>query len=82
MAKKVAESALENFGRQEGEVDFLKLAPETRQILWRKLDVAPRGVDREVVEMMHRTTMGVDHDPKNIMLQGHVRPWPMAGEGP
>ena len=70
IAKKVAERALENFGRQDGEIDFLKLAPQTRQALWRKLGVAPRGVDREVVEMMHRTTMGVDHDPKNIMLQG------------
>lgn len=70
VAKNVAEKALENFGRQVGEVDFLKLAPESRQALWRKLDVAPRGVDREVVEMLHRTTMGVDHDPKNIMLQG------------
>ena len=70
IAKKVAERALENFGRQDGEIDFLKLAPQTRQTLWRKLGVAPRGVDREVVEMMHRTTMGVDHDPKNIMLQG------------
>jgi carbon-monoxide dehydrogenase catalytic subunit len=69
-AKKVAERALDNFGRQDGEIDFLKLAPEARQKLWRKLDVAPRGVDREMVEMMHRTTMGVDHDPKNIMLQG------------
>jgi len=70
VAADVARRALDNFGRQDGEIDFLKLAPEKRQTLWRKLDVSPRGVDREVVEMMHRTTMGVDHDPKNIMLQG------------
>ena len=29
----------------------------------------PRGIDREVVEMMHRTHMGVDQDYKHLMLQ-------------
>ncbi|MGD2295471.1 MAG: anaerobic carbon-monoxide dehydrogenase catalytic subunit [Candidatus Aminicenantes bacterium] len=70
VARDVAERSLVNFGRQEGEVDFLRMAPESRQALWRKQEVAPRGIDREIVEIMHRTTMGVDHDPKNIMLQG------------
>jgi len=68
IAKDVAEQALQNFGRQEGELDFVRLAPEKRQNLWRQLDVAPRGIDREIVEMMHRTNMGVDHDYRNIML--------------
>ena len=70
IAAEVAEKTLENIGRQEGEVSFIKMAPETRQALWRKLDVVPRGIDREIVEMMHRTTMGVDQDYKNIMLHG------------
>jgi len=70
IAAEVAVKTLENFGRQEGEVSFIKMAPETRQALWRKLDVVPRGIDREIVEMMHRTTMGVDQDYKNIMLHG------------
>ena len=30
----------------------------------------PRGIDREVVELMHRTHMGVDQDYQNLMLQG------------
>ncbi|MDH5742152.1 MAG: anaerobic carbon-monoxide dehydrogenase catalytic subunit [Candidatus Aminicenantes bacterium] len=68
IAKDVAEKALQNFGRQEGELDFVRLAPEKRQNLWRQLGVAPRGIDREIVEMMHRTNMGVDHDYRNIML--------------
>ncbi len=68
LAKDVAEKALQNFGRQEGEIDFIRLAPEKRQNLWRQLEVAPRGIDREIVEMMHRTNMGVDHDYRNIML--------------
>jgi carbon-monoxide dehydrogenase catalytic subunit len=70
IAREVAEKALENFGRQSGEIPFIKLAPEARQALWRKLDIVPRGIDREIVEMMHRTTMGVDQDHRNIILHG------------
>ncbi len=70
IAREVAEKAIENFGRQEGEIPFIKLAPETRQNTWHKLDVVPRGIDREIVEMMHRTHMGVDQDYKNIILHG------------
>ncbi|MFC2157107.1 anaerobic carbon-monoxide dehydrogenase catalytic subunit [Acidobacteriota bacterium] len=68
IAREVALKAMENFGRQEGELDFISRAPKKRQELWRELNVVPRGIDREVVEMMHRTNMGVDHDHKNIML--------------
>jgi carbon-monoxide dehydrogenase catalytic subunit len=70
IAREVAEQAMADFGRQEGEISFIKAAPEKRQALWRKLGVAPRGIDREVVEMIHRTNMGVDQDHRNIMLQG------------
>ncbi|UCC38564.1 MAG: anaerobic carbon-monoxide dehydrogenase catalytic subunit [Candidatus Aminicenantes bacterium] len=70
IAKKVAEKALENFGKQEGEIAFIKNAPETRQGVWHELNIVPRGVDREIVEMMHRTSIGVDQDHRNIMLHG------------
>jgi len=70
IAAEVAGKVIEDFGRQEGEVSFIKNAPETRQALWRELDVVPRGIDREIVEMMHRTNMGVDNDHRNIMLHG------------
>jgi carbon-monoxide dehydrogenase catalytic subunit len=70
IAIEVSEKALKNFGQQEGEVAFVKMAPETRQTLWRELKVAPRGIDREIVETLHRTSMGVDQDYRNIMLQG------------
>jgi anaerobic carbon-monoxide dehydrogenase catalytic subunit len=32
--------------------------------------VDPRGVDREIVECMHRTHIGVDHDYAHIILHG------------
>ena len=69
IAKEVAQKALNEFGKQEGELSFITRAPENRQKLWRNSGVVPRGVDREIVEMLHRTTMGVDQDHRNIMLQ-------------
>jgi len=68
--KEVAHLALAEFGNQEGEIHYLKKAPLKRQELWRKKGIAPRGIDREIVEIMHRTHMGVDHDPEHLLLQG------------
>jgi len=62
--------ALAEFGRQEGELITLRKAPLKRQELWRKQGVAPRGIDREIVEIMHRTHIGVDQDYKNLLKQG------------
>ena len=70
IAIEVGEESLKEFGRQEGELHFLKRAPLKRQEIWRKLGVAPRGIDREIVEIMHRTHIGVDQDYKNLLLQG------------
>jgi len=65
----VSEKALGLFGQQTGEIDLIKIAPEKRQEVWRKNKVVPRGVDREVVELLHRTHMGVDQDVENILDQ-------------
>jgi carbon-monoxide dehydrogenase catalytic subunit len=70
IAAAVAETALADFGRQEGEISFTHRAPEPRQTLWREHGIVPRGIDREIVELMHRTGMGVDQDHRSIMLQG------------
>jgi len=70
IAIEVGEKALAEFGRQEGELFFVKRAPLKRQEVWQKLGVVPRGIDREIVEIMHRTHMGVDQDYKNLLLQG------------
>lgn len=70
IAEEVGEIALSEFGKQHGELAFVKRAPKKRQDLWRKLGVVPRGIDREIVEIMHRTHMGVDNDYKNIILHG------------
>ena len=70
VARDVAQRALDDFGRQEGEIGFAGRAPATRRELWRGLGIVPRGVDREIVEMLHRTSVGVDLDHKSIMLHG------------
>ena len=70
LALEVAEAAYSEFGQQEGEIRLMRRAPKKRQDLWRKLGLWPRGVDREVVEIMHRTHMGVDNDYHNIILGG------------
>jgi len=70
IAIEVGEKCLAEFGRQEGELLLVKRAPLKRQEIWRKLGMTPRGIDREVVEMMHRTHMGVDQDYRNLILQG------------
>ena len=66
----VAEKAFAQFGQQHGEVVFTARAPQDQRKRWRQAGVIPRGIDREIVEIMHRTTMGVDNDPVNIILQG------------
>ena len=66
----IGEKALAEFGKQEGELITLRKAPLKRQELWRRKGVAPRGIDREIVEIMHRTHIGVDQDYKNLLKQG------------
>jgi len=66
----IGEKALAEFGNQEGELITLRKAPLKRQELWRQQGIAPRGIDREIVEIMHRTHIGVDQDYKNLLKQG------------
>jgi len=66
----LAGEILAEFGKQDGPLRFTARAPPKRQELWKKLGIEPRGIDREIVECMHRTNMGVDCDHVNIVLQG------------
>jgi len=68
VARDVATKLIEDFGRQKGELNYLKRAPKKTQERWRKWGIMPRGIDREMTEAMHRTHMGVDHDPDNLLL--------------
>jgi carbon-monoxide dehydrogenase catalytic subunit len=70
VARDVATTLLQDFTRQKGELNFVKRAPKKTQERWRKWGIVPRGIDREVVEAMHRTNMGVDHDPDHLLTHG------------
>ena len=70
LAGEVARAALNDFGQQTGTVKMAETAPAARRKLWKELGIFPRAVDREVVEVMHRTHIGVDADYKNIIKQG------------
>jgi len=53
----------------EGEIPFIRRVPEKTLETWRKLGIVPRGAMREIMELMHRTHMGVDQDFRNVTRQ-------------
>ena len=70
IAGDLADLFMKQFAWSEEPCATLKLAPEPRQQLWDKLNIAPTGIDSSVVELMHRTHMGVDHEYKHLMMGG------------
>jgi carbon-monoxide dehydrogenase catalytic subunit len=74
--KSVKEIALElydelerTYTQVEGEIPFAKRVPPKTLETWRKLGIVPRGSMREIMELMHRTHMGVDQHYENITRQ-------------
>ncbi len=67
IADELADLFISQFGQQRGEIVPTRMATEKRQKLWKELNVIPRGIDREVVEALHRTHMGDDQDPVHIL---------------
>jgi anaerobic carbon-monoxide dehydrogenase catalytic subunit len=70
IAGDLAEFFMGQFAWSEQPNAILKLAPEKRQAVWHKLGIEPQGVDSGVVEVMHRTHMGVDHDYRHLIMGG------------
>jgi carbon-monoxide dehydrogenase catalytic subunit len=69
IALEVAEIAMDEWGKPSGELLYAKRAPAPLYEKWKKNGVIPRNIDREIVEIMHRTHMGVDQDYKNLIKQ-------------
>ncbi len=67
IANDLADLYIAQFGQQRGELAPVIRAPKKRQQIWREQGVVPRGVDREVVEALHRTHIGDDQDPEHIL---------------
>lgn len=53
----------------EGEIPFAKRVPAKTLETWRKQGIVPRGAMREIMELMHRSAMGVDQHYANITKQ-------------
>jgi carbon-monoxide dehydrogenase catalytic subunit len=70
IAGDLADFFLTQFAWSQDANPTLKLAPEKRQAVWKKLGIEPDGIDSAVVELMHRTHMGVDHDYKHLIMGG------------
>lgn len=72
IANDLADLYIAQFGQQRGEVIPTIRAPKKRLKIWRDNGVVPRGIDREVVEALHRTHIGDDQDAEHI-LQHAIR---------
>jgi anaerobic carbon-monoxide dehydrogenase catalytic subunit len=67
IANDLADLYIAQFGQQKGQIVPVIRAPQKRQQLWAEQGVVPRGIDREVVEALHRTHIGDDQDPEHIL---------------
>ncbi|HHN65015.1 MAG TPA: anaerobic carbon-monoxide dehydrogenase catalytic subunit [Nitrospirae bacterium] len=70
IASEVVERALEDFTRQDGGMlNWLRLhAPEKAIEKWQRLGIVVSNAHNEIEEAMHRTSMGNDADPVNLLL--------------
>ncbi|MEN6443547.1 MAG: anaerobic carbon-monoxide dehydrogenase catalytic subunit [Methanoregula sp.] len=70
LAAELGSAMIEEYGMKKNTLSFLKRAPQATRDLWEKAGITPRGIDREIVEAMHRVHMGVGADYANILLHG------------
>lgn len=68
LAREISAAALADMAGQRGELKYVARAPKKRIEIWRSLGIVPRGVDREVVDTLHRTHMGDDQDADHLLL--------------
>ena len=68
VALDLANLLLGEFTSQEEKLKTLSLAPLMQQNIWKYHNILPVGIDRLIVEAMHRTHIGVDHDYKNLLM--------------
>jgi carbon-monoxide dehydrogenase catalytic subunit len=69
IAKELYTELEKTYTQIEGEIPFAKRVPIKTLENWRKHTIVPRGAMREIMELMHRTHMGVDQQYENITQQ-------------
>jgi carbon-monoxide dehydrogenase catalytic subunit len=68
--RRLSGALLSHFTRHEGILPFTSRAPAKRRETWSTLGITPGGIDRELVETLHRTNVGVDNDYRSLILSG------------
>jgi len=69
-AGELGRAMIEEYGMAKNMLQLTGRAPKATRDLWEAAGITPRGIDREVVDCMHRIQMGVGADYVNILLQG------------
>ena len=69
IAKDLYKELERTYTQVEGEIPFAQRVPEKTLETWRKHGIVPRGAMREIMEIMHRSHMGVDQDYTNLINQ-------------
>ncbi len=69
VAHEVAEVGLLEYGKPFGTQVFLKRAPEHTQEIWKREEIEPRAIDREVSCSLHMTHMGCSSKPEALIRQ-------------
>jgi carbon-monoxide dehydrogenase catalytic subunit len=69
IAKDLCNELENTYSQSNGEIPFTRRVPEKTLENWRRLGIVPRGAMREIMELMHRSAMGVDQQYENITRQ-------------
>lgn len=70
LARELGRAMIEEYGMAKNTLQLMDRAPRATREIWDAAGITPRGIDREVVDCMHRIQMGVGADYTNILLQG------------
>lgn len=69
LAHEMADLALMEYGKPYGVQRWLKRAPRHTQEIWKREEIEPRAIDREVSTAMHMTHMGNSSKPEALIRQ-------------
>lgn len=69
IAHEAAYVGLLEYGKPFGVQRFLKRATQERQDTWKREEIEPRAIDREVSTNLHMTHMGCSSDPEPLIRQ-------------
>lgn len=68
LLQELAKTSLKMFDLHTQEGCLSRRAPKPTFERWEKHGIVPQSINKEVVELIHRTTIGVDQDYKNLLL--------------